>query len=450
MESMKKKECGWQTKMGKHKGRDAGISLLCFFLFFSLRSQHYSGDGVLISRMTEGGKWLVQNELFAQFLLQVVYQLASPFHFSAMEIMNGVSCMGGAIAVWILLNFSHLYRLPAIWSLLLYFSSGFLLYSCGHTEYYPILLPALFLYGYCGILYLRNDLGIAWVAFLFILACGLHFGMLIALPSLWILPLLANRKRDWGSISIWLILLVPLFLIRNFPQLLGHKAAWLSPAWNFLPWFAHNDMYRYYAVFQWGHAVDWIYAWCMRSWIFWPFLLLAMGNEGWRRFWNRERLFLLIYTVFFTGWTLLWHPDLGIEADWDLFAIEAAPCLLLCLSAIPKNLDRPDLRCFLLIVCLASSACMFSHVWQRADFPRRGFGAISVETTTMTVSRPNQPTSNSSVFTLDGLNRPSRIPRIREGIYRSKFIDQPNRRSLDMVIVVDATHLTQVDVSPVP
>ena len=32
-------------------------------VFYIHRAQFFSGDGALLARMTEGGKWLVQNEL---------------------------------------------------------------------------------------------------------------------------------------------------------------------------------------------------------------------------------------------------------------------------------------------------------------------------------------------------------------------------------------------------
>lgn len=106
---------------------DAGLSFLCFCLFYMLRASHFSGDGALIARMTEGGKWLVKNELLSQALLQGAYRIASPFHLTAGECMSALSCMGGTLSVWIVLRFGRLYGLNPAWPLLLFFSSGFLL-----------------------------------------------------------------------------------------------------------------------------------------------------------------------------------------------------------------------------------------------------------------------------------------------------------------------------------
>ncbi|MBN2329950.1 MAG: hypothetical protein JXR73_22615 [Candidatus Omnitrophica bacterium] len=386
--------------------------------------------------MTEGGKWLVQNELASQAILQGAYQLFSPWRLSAMEIMNLASCLGGALAVWILLQYSRLLNASVGWALLLFFSSGFSIYTCGHTEYYPLVLPAMLLYGYLSVLYLRGRLGITLVALTFLAAAGFHFAMLIALPSLFLLPWLRKRRRDWLSIGIWLILLAPLFLIRNNPQILGHKAAGLSPAWNFLSWLPYEGMDRYYAVLQWGHWADWMYAWAMRSWIFWPAVVCLVAVNGLKTLFDQERFFLLIYTLSFTIWTMLWHPDLGVEADWDLFAIEAAPCLMLLLTYIPAISKRNCFYYMLLACCIVSIVINYLHIRQKMGDHRLGYGAMQIKT----------PAPIQTSFTLRGLNRPLSMPRIREGVYSAKLIDQTHRCVYEMYIWVDPGGITEVKI----
>ncbi len=409
-----------------------------FIFFYIYRAQHFSGDGALIARMTEGGKWLVKNELLSQALLQLVYQCASPFNLTAIEVMNILSCLCGVFAVWILLQFSRLYQIGATWPLLLFGSSAFFIYSCGHTEYYPVLLPAMFIYGLMAVLYLRDKCSVTGAALSFVIACGLHFGMLIAFPSLLLLPLLKKRPGDWGTIALWLVLIAPLVLIRNYPQMLGHKAAGLSPAWNFLPWFPGEGMYRHYAVFQWGHFADWLYAWSMRSWIFWiaiPMFFSSMIGQGiCKDKCQNERRFLLIYTMCFTVWSFLWHPDLGIEADWDLFAIEAAPCLLLLITFIPIIKNRTVMSTMLAISCCASVMINYSHILSKTDFPHHGYGQVELQL----------KTPIKAEFTLDGYNRELSIPHISEGTYPAKLIDQTNRRVHEMNIVVVKNYSTRL------
>lgn len=428
---------GWRDSFLLLRKADWILAGFAFLFFYFHRAQHFSGDGALIARMTEGGKWLVQNELLSQVFLQLLYRLMAPFHNSAMDVMNLAACVGGVLSLWILLLYAKLFTVSRRWTLLLFFSTGFFLYGCGHTEYYPLVLPAMLLYGFYSVLYLRDRKRMTSVAISFVAACGLHFAMLFALPSLILLPWIKGRKQDWGSAAIWLVLLIPLGLIRNYPQILGHKAASLSPAFNFLPWFPYEGMYRYYAVFQWGHWADWLYAWAMRSWILWPTLMIAIGSLGWRSVFCGERFFLLIYTIGFSVWTMLWHPDLGVEADWDLFAIEAAPCLLLTISIFMEIERIRFLRILMIIACVSSILVNYAQIRERLDLPRKGYGAIS-----LAASSPGE-----SVFTVDGYNRNYNIPSLREGVYPCRFIDRANRRACEFYVVVkpDRTTLVKIE-----
>jgi hypothetical protein len=113
------------------------------------------------------------------------------------------------------------------------------------------------------------------------------------------------------------------------------------PSKNFIPFWEDLNGERFYLMFQWGHLADYIYAWASRSWIYWPTLFGAALLFGWRSFLHPERLFLLLYTLGFTFFTLTWHPNLGIHQDWDLFALEAAPFLLLLITYLPNLVQSP-------------------------------------------------------------------------------------------------------------
>jgi hypothetical protein len=290
------------------------------------------------------------------------------------------------------------------------------------------------------VLYLHDKCSITGAALSFVIACGLHFGMMIALPSLLLLPLLKKRPGDWGTIALWLVLIAPLVLIRNYPQMLGHKAAGLSPAWNFLPWFPGEGMYRHYAVFQWGHLADLLYAWSMRSWIFWiaiaAVFLTKIDKHIDNGKYQNERRFLFLYTICFTVWSFLWHPDLGIEADWDLFSIEAAPCLLLLITYMPAIKVRMAMSTMLAIACCASMMINYSHILSKTDFPHHGYGQVELQ-----LKSPIK-----AEFTLGGYNRELSIPHIAEGTYQAKLIDQTNRRVHEMNIVVIKNYSTSLTI----
>ncbi len=413
------------------------ILILSFLIFWSHRSQHFAGDGELLSRITEGGKWLVKNELLSQALIQCCYQIASFWHLTPLEIMNALSCFCGILSLWVLFRFAdHFYGISYPWPLLLFLSSGFFIYACGHTEYYPIMLPVMFLYGYAGLVYLQNENTIKIVIVFFLLATALHFAMLIALPSLFLLPWLKGRVADYKAIFIRLFpCLLLLFLIRNHSQLLfGHKASGLSPAWNLLPLFPYENMYRYYAFFDWHHLIDWLYGWSRRSWIFWPMILWISYSEGFKSLLRKDRLFFFVYTICFTLWSMVWHPDLSMLKDWDLFALEAAPCLLLLLSCIPSIRQKRFPSTVLVGACIASTLIVYSYILQKADLPQKGYGSIKAD-----VGKNIQ-----YEFTLDGFNRQTTIPRLREGIYNGKFIDRTHREVTDFHVFVLEGYKTSI------
>ncbi|MGC9327522.1 MAG: hypothetical protein ACP5I1_07795, partial [Candidatus Hinthialibacter sp.] len=190
------------------------------------------------------------------------------------------------------------------------------------------------------------------------------------------------------------------------------------------------------AFWQWGHWADWVYAWTRRSWIFWPALGYLIAAKGLKSLFDQERFFLFVYTLSFTLWTMLWHPDLGAEADWDLFAIEAAPCLMLLMTYLPKISRRDFFYYVLLAACLASIMINYAHVRQKMGDQRLGYGAIEIET----------PAPIHASFTLRGLNRPLSMPRVREGVYPAKLIDQTHRCVYEMYIWIDSDWLTAVEI----
>jgi hypothetical protein len=332
--------------------------------------------------MVEAGIWMVQTELASHAIFQIVYQLLSPYGWDGLKVINLVSCLAGALSIWVLLKFNRDF-IPAdpLWALGLFASSGLALFCNGHTEYYTLFLITLFYYGYAGVGYLRGRFSMLHVSLAFSAGVWMHLGILFALPSLFLLLWLKRSWSDASPLLTGLSFVVLAYVIKTFHTLLGFHVQGLSPSDNFIPLFSDPGGGRFYTMFTWGHLADMVYAWTMRSWIFWPAIVWAAGREGWRSLLQPERLFLLAYTLCFTLFTLTWHPNLGIHQDWDLFAIEAAPCLLLLLTYLPSFLDDRFRRYALAIPILASMLIMFSSIRQEAHFERRGYGSVAFEFT---------------------------------------------------------------------
>jgi hypothetical protein len=414
-------------------------NILCLFLFglfWFLRTQHYAGDGDQISRMIEHGVWMVQSELLSQASFQFFYTLLHPMGWDGLSILNLVSCLFGSLSVYVLLKYNDAYtQVPFLWPLGLFCSSGFFLFCCGHTEYYPAFLFSLFLYAYICVGYLHNRFSMLHTSLAFSFAAWMHLGILFALPSLLILPVLKRRFIDYKDTLLGLIPLVFAFLLKLNILFFGVGVYGKSQGDNFVPLFEKYLPKHFYTMFEWGHALDILWAVAMRSWIFWPFILFCIVRFGPASLKRPDRLFLFVFALCFFFFACVWHPDLRVTQDWDLFAIDAAPCLLLLLSYLPEFLKTSFQRTLLIIPMTASLLIMFSYAVDKAEFGHRGYGQVEIHSA--------QPIEVGNL-TFNGHKKPMNINGISEGIYHTKLIDNISRRSLNFYIVVAPDHRTTV------
>lgn len=406
---------------------DACIAVAAVFLFWTLRSSMYAGDGLLIARITEGGKWLVNNELLAQAILQLAFRVGSGFGADIHTVMNAVSCVCGGMALMVLLACARAVGVSTpFWPLLLFASGGFFVYACGHTEYYPMLLPAFWFYCLLGVGYSAGQVSLAWVCGAFWLMCALHFGSLFALPSLLVL---VWKRSEAGWIKPLVVLALGiafLFLLRNGLGLVGYRVAGLGPGVNLLPLFPSDDMNRYYAFFQWGHLYDWVYGWTMRSWVLWPIIGMSLWWQGAQSILRPDRLFLLVCTLGFTCFSVIWHPDLGIPNDWDLFALESVPCMLLALSFLPGWTPSMP-RCFILTAAACVGAIlmmthvMWMHTAQSLDHGR----VVMIDAF-----------GDEASWIIDGAYQQNRDSLHQAGVRPFVWIDRAGNRSVNGFVVV--------------
>ena len=419
------------SSAGRWIDRHPLVTAAILFLFFwGYRSQYYSGDGDQISRMMEGGVWMVHTELLSQAVLRLGYVVLRAWGWDGMRVMNLVSCLAGVISIHLLLAYNTRFiRIDPLWVLGLFFSSGLVLLCNGHTEYYTLFLPTLFYFGLTGWAYLQGRGTIRHAALAFSLAAWMHLGILFAFPALLLLPRL---KRDsWSSYRVMGIGLLPLlavFLVKWFHPIFGINVHGLSPSSNFIPLFLDPTRSWSYTLFSPWHFIDWFYGWVVRSWIFWPVVWWGVYLEGWRSLLVPGRLFLLIFTLSFSIFTFVWHPNLGIHQDWDLFVIEAAPCLMLVLTYLPVILSSSFRRACLAAPVIAALIISFYWIQQEAHFDQRGYGRISITI----------PESDQINITYNGHHKPVRDVSLREGIYSAKVIFVETRKVYDFTIHVAA------------
>ena len=234
--------------------------------------------------------------------------------------------------------------------------------------------------------------------------------------------------------SCGLVLLAAAFALKDFSQIFGVDVHGLSPSKNFIPLFDDPTRERFYLMFQWGHLYDYLYGWTMRSWIFWPLIGWSILLFGWRSLMKPERFFLLLYTLAFTFFTITWHPNLGIHQDWDLYAIESAPCLLLLATYLPDLVKIHFRRVAILIPMLTSLLIGYEQLHREAHFGTRGCGNLKC---VLSEKIPCQINLNGHLKKLNNMG-------IREGVYEGRLRNVRHMRSHFFYAVVPPNRETTV------
>lgn len=428
------------TDIGKWIHRyPAIVCILLFGLFWIYRSFVYSGDGDQIVRMIVAGYWMVHSELLSQALFQIVYRVLHPFGWDGLSVVQLVSCVAGAVSVYVLLMFNKQFiRIDPLWVLGLFFSSGFALYCNGHTEYYTQFLIFLLWYGYAGVGYLQGKCSARFIGLVFSAAAWFHLGIIFALPSLVMLPIINKIKwRDYQGLAIGLLPLVFIHFFKLYCSMFGLYIHGLSPSTNFVPLTPDPMNPDWYTFLTLWHILDWVYGWVMRSWIFWFVVWYGVCLSGWQSLLKPERLFLMLYTLCFTGFTIVWHPNLGIQQDWDLFAFEAAPCLLLVLSYMPVIMQHSFSRVLVAVPVVTSMLIMFQMIDHEAQFDRRGYSTVHLEL--------EQPPKN---ITFNGHNHTDGNAILLQGHYSIKLLEQGGKKDF-FIHTAPGSHLT-IQTSSIP
>ena len=304
----------------------------------------------------------------------------------------------------------------------------------------PIFLPTLLLYGYLGSGYLQGRFSILQVSLGYSLAAWMHLGVLFALPSLFLLPLLKKTPKDYQNLLIGLIPIAFAFLMKRDIVFMGLSVQGESKDVNFVPLFEKTAEKNFYTMFSWGHLTDILWGWTYRSWIYWPLILFSLSKLGFSAMKRPDRIFHGVTSICFIVFALLWHPDLRITQDWDLFAFEAAPALLLLITFLPEMLTGSYRKSVFAIPAFASFFIMFSIILVNADFGNRGYGRVVIQI-------PPQIQCNN--LTLNGHQKKVDFNPIRQGTYKTKIIDGISRSPYNFYTAVAYNSTTVVHVTPV-
>jgi hypothetical protein len=403
------------TKMNDSPARRAarltGFSLALFALLWFFRSSTWGGDGDMIARFIEGHLWYYDREPLLHFLLVLTHVLASPWHWNGMQVLNFASCLAG---VWFFVTLLRLGRdwlgdpLPPV---AVFLASGFTILFAGHTEYYgPVLAAGLFWFERT-FRRLRREVPLWQPLAAYALFASFHLVALFAVPGVaWTLwkergtPRLPARAA--AGILPLVLLLVLVFLgpfsttdVSIAPRLCPLRPDPLDPT--------------RVTLFSLEHLGGWLYWQVKASPLLVPMLLLFLSPGVRRRLaWDGFQTFLASAGAGLLVFSWVWHPDLGVWADWDLFAISALAPTLLAIHAWMRS--GTAARRLIWILILPAAAWTWSHILSDARLGRRGRGTIEVLGVEGLQAQVN----------VDGhLKRPPRIHNVLEGEREVRIIN---------------------------
>jgi len=412
------------------------VACLSALLFWYCRSAVCEGDGDQIARFIEAGIWFVKTEILSQFLFQITYRVVDSWHWDGLMVMNLVSSVAGGVLVYFFLRIGD--ELADRWTAAaLVFCSGFIHLAAGHTEYYPQLLGALAAWNWSCIRVLRARGSLLAPSLLFSLCVWIHQEALFALPAHLLVAFFRRDPEEWVSWTLGLVPLGILLICRFLPQVSPIRLEGMSHGLNTVPLWTTEGTEKLYTLFEWAHWRDVFYALLRRSMIAWPIILLGLLFGRSVPSMRQLKGFLVVQCAGFWILAVLWHPNLGIEADWDLYAVEAIPSTLLALVYLPALFERRSL--FAVVVCLTlfSGLVTWESVLDRAKLGSRGTGEVRVEV----------PASDDLLITLDGHQKGRMIYSVQQGRHSLRLIDPRERWACAFHLVVgpDTTLRVPVD-----
>lgn len=337
--------------------RPWAVASLCLLLFWFFRTTRPGGDGDLIVRFIESGAWFIKSELLSEALFQGAYQIIHLLGYEGRVSVTVVTCLAGFFTA---AGFFYALRslgTPHAWfGIGLFAASGIFRFCFGYIEYYPLLLTAAVWWNWSAFEFLRGRTSGFAVGLWFSLGLWMHQGLIFTFPALLALPLLADRKNEFHGVIAGLFPASVIVFIRLFPMYSPIFVEGQSHHWNFVPFTLEPDSVRLYPMFSGAHLKDIVIAAAYRSALAWPLLAIALlvrGREFLRRI-DSISVFLLLQFGGLLFLSLTWHPNLGMPADWDLFALEALPAILLLTHWLPGLVIAPW-RCYALAFLIGFS-----------------------------------------------------------------------------------------------
>ena len=339
---------------------DLAVAGAAAVLFWLLRMPyHFLGDGRLMIRLLDQGKWFHATEPMDRLLHHGVLLATRPlWAWDAALVYAVLSVAAGFVYVLAALRLGSLLRqrLFVTASLL---TLGTVQLFLGYAESYSLATAAILIYLVFAIEYLSGHRRFVWVGAALFVGVALHHALLFLVPSFLYLMLASSDRDRARALHRWLPGAVSLGLIAALvigTSLRQRGGPMLLPA------FSRGD--AQYALLSWQHLVDFLNEQILVSplaWIGMIGFVYAFGRDPALKKSRRFR-FLLLASTFPLLANFLIRPDLGGSRDWDLWSMGSLVYVVTVIVWIAHRMGtRPEAR--LAAYALVIVGCLHVLPW---------------------------------------------------------------------------------------
>ena len=299
--------------------RDLAIAGAAAMIFWLLRMPyHFLGDGRLMIRLLDQGKWFHATSPLDRLLHYAVLLVTRPLAgWDATLVHAAVSVGAGFVYVLAALRLGRLLR-HSLFVVTALLGLGTVQLFLGYAESYSPATAAILVYLVLALEHLSGHRRLAWVGLALLTGVALHIALLFLVPS-FIYLMLVKRDKDIGYgarqmlpgigfLGAVLVLAVALLLR-------GTGGSTFLPIWN--------RGGAQYALLSWQHLVDLLNEQVLVSPLAWvgmiAFICAFCIDTALRN--SRRFRFLLAASAFPMLFSVVIKPGLGGSRDWDLWSM---------------------------------------------------------------------------------------------------------------------------------
>ena len=358
-----------QEKIVLSKAYAMLFSLISSAIFFLLRSNHLNKDGKKLTRkflhdVPLHGAHITHDEIYELYIhSRFWYYTNQYFNWDVIFSYQVLSSLAGGIFIYLLFRFAQkISPTKSIAFILIVVSGGYMQLFFGDAENYTLTAVIILAYLFASFEYLQKRQPLILPSSLLALAMMFHLLAGFLLPSLAYLYLCEIRMKKYSSVFISFIsssaIIVGTLTYFHYNGLPLKKLFTESHATG-----SGGSITEMLAPLSWEyHTGIMTLLFILSPIIFSPIFTKLIRNIKW----DTTNKHLLIASLFMLFYMFIWHAQLGIYEDWNLFATVVIPIsVFIARNALNTKLVKKQAHIFtatlLLIFIQTYTRIIYNH-----------------------------------------------------------------------------------------